>query len=125
MDDRGILSEAIQVNIAGRKLHRGACFRRKSIENHDERAQAVSMRDDQSALATHNAGQDGLDERTIQVLRDEIWTQEERARVFKKTDPLYPILARTLGKRCDNLAATVATLGRRLSEIEATTAEAA
>jgi hypothetical protein len=64
-------------------------------------------------------------ERTIQILRIEIGTQEERVRVFDKADPFYPILARTLGERLKNLMATVAALGRRLSEIEATTDRAA
>ncbi len=64
-------------------------------------------------------------ERTIQILRIEICTQEERVRVFDKADPFYPILARTLGERRENLIATVAALGQRLNEIETMAAEAA
>jgi hypothetical protein len=64
-------------------------------------------------------------ERTIQMLRIEICTQEERVRVFDKADPLYPILARTLGQRHQNLMATVAALGRRLTDLEATIDRAA
>jgi hypothetical protein len=35
-------------------------------------------------------------ERTIQILHIDIWTEEERVRVFDKADPLYSVLARTL-----------------------------
>ncbi len=58
-------------------------------------------------------------ERTIEVLRIDICTEEERVRVFDKADPLYPVLARTLGNRRENLIKTITVLGRRLSEIEA------
>jgi hypothetical protein len=59
--------------------------------------------------------------RTIQILDIDISTEEERARVFDVRDPAYPILARTLTARRDNLKVTVASLERRLRMIVATT----
>jgi hypothetical protein len=61
--------------------------------------------------------------RTVEILDCDVATEESRARVFDKSDPLYPILARTLAARRDNLKLTVAALGRRLKAIDATTAQ--
>jgi hypothetical protein len=36
-------------------------------------------------------------ERTIQILHIDICTEEERVRFFDKADPLYSVLARSLG----------------------------
>jgi hypothetical protein len=52
--------------------------------------------------------------RTIQVLRIDICTEEDRVRIFDKADPLYSVLARTLTSRRDNLIVTVADLEKRL-----------
>ena len=62
--------------------------------------------------------------RTVAVLDCDVATEEERARVFDKSDPHYPMLARTLAARRDNLNRTVAALGQRLEAIDATTAQA-
>jgi hypothetical protein len=58
-------------------------------------------------------------ERTIQILHIDICTEEERVRVFDKADPLYSVLARSLGARRDNLKTTVADLKRRLTSLTA------
>ena len=59
--------------------------------------------------------------RTIQILDIDILTEEERVRVFDVCDRAYPILARTLAARRDNLKVTVAALEQRLQMIVATT----
>jgi hypothetical protein len=58
--------------------------------------------------------------RSIQILNIDILTEEERVRVFDRSDPAYPILARTLTARRDNLIVTVADLQERLRAIIAT-----
>jgi hypothetical protein len=58
--------------------------------------------------------------RTIQILNIDISSEEERVRVFDRSDPAYPILARTLTARRDNLIVTVADLAERLRAITAT-----
>jgi hypothetical protein len=58
--------------------------------------------------------------RTIQFLDIDISTEEERVRVFDRSDPAYPILARTLTARRGNLIVTVADLAERLRAITAT-----
>jgi hypothetical protein len=57
--------------------------------------------------------------RTIQILDCDIATEEERARVSNPFDAAYPILARMLAARRDNLKATVGALERRLVAIGA------
>jgi hypothetical protein len=57
--------------------------------------------------------------RTIQILNIDILTEEERALVFDRSGPAYPILARTLTARRDNLIVTVADLAERLRTITA------
>jgi hypothetical protein len=54
---------------------------------------------------------------TIQILNVDITTEEERVRVFDRAHATYPILARTLAARRDNLQDTVAVLERRLAAI--------
>jgi hypothetical protein len=61
--------------------------------------------------------------RIVEILDCDVAAEEERARVFDKSDPLYPILARTLAARRDNLKLTVAALGQRLREIDAAAAQ--
>jgi hypothetical protein len=58
--------------------------------------------------------------RTIHILNIDISTEEERVLVFDRSDPAYPILARTLTARRDNLIVTVADLAERLRAITAT-----
>jgi hypothetical protein len=58
--------------------------------------------------------------RSIQILNIDILTEEERALVFDRSDPAYPIIARTLTARRDNLVVTVADLAERLRAITAT-----
>ncbi|MDO9383331.1 MAG: hypothetical protein Q7T86_10765 [Hyphomicrobiaceae bacterium] len=68
-------------------------------------------------------------ERTVQILSIDIATEEERVRVFDPSAPAYPILARTLRARRDNLCDTIAALGQRrrmiAETIEISVAEAA
>jgi hypothetical protein len=59
-------------------------------------------------------------DRIIKVLDTDIATEEERARVFDRSDAMYPILARTLMARRENLKLTVAALEQRLAAISAT-----
>jgi hypothetical protein len=58
--------------------------------------------------------------RTIHIFNIDILTEEERVLVFDRSDPAYPILARTLTARRDNLIVTVADLAERLHAITAT-----
>ena len=55
--------------------------------------------------------------RIVEILNCDVATEEERARVFDRSDPLYPTLARTLATRRDNLKLTVAALGHRLDAV--------
>jgi hypothetical protein len=57
--------------------------------------------------------------RIIGVLDCDIATEKEGARVSNRSDAAYPILARMLAARRDNLKATVAALERRLVEMGA------
>lgn len=66
-------------------------------------------------------------ERTVQILNVDICTEEERVRIFDKSNPAYPVLATSLTARRDNLNHTIALLARRLHAITlvVATAEAA
>jgi hypothetical protein len=90
------------------------------MQRHFGTANAIAHRE--AALIT--ATMDDL-RRIVETLDCDVATEEERARVFEKSDPLYPILARTLGARRDNLKLTVAALGQRLRAIDATAAQVA
>jgi hypothetical protein len=57
---------------------------------------------------------------TRQLLDGDIAAEEERARISDRSDAKYPILARTLIERRDNLIVTVAVLAERLHAINAT-----
>ena len=59
-------------------------------------------------------------ERTIRILDIDITTEEERVRIFDRSDAAYPVLARTLAARRNNQIITVADLTKRLSAITAT-----
>jgi hypothetical protein len=83
--------------------------------HHSRTAQETALR--QAAVIRgmiHDLG------RTIQILNIDILTEEERVLIFDRADPAYPILARTLTARRDNLIVTVADLQERLRAIIAT-----
>ena len=56
-------------------------------------------------------------DRVVHILNSDIATEEEQAKVFDRSQSEYPILARTLTARRDNLRATIAALERRLAAI--------
>jgi hypothetical protein len=56
--------------------------------------------------------------RSVELLKVDIDTEEERARVKDVLDPTYPIVARQLRARRDNLNATIAALRQRLKASE-------
>ena len=56
-------------------------------------------------------------ERRVQILNIDVYTEEERVRVFDSSDAGYPVLARTLTARRDNLNRTIFFLARRLHAI--------
>jgi hypothetical protein len=58
-------------------------------------------------------------ERTFQILPINICTEEKHLRVFDKADPLYPVPARTLKARSDNLKTMVTDLKQRLTLLTA------
>jgi hypothetical protein len=53
-------------------------------------------------------------DRIVRILDSDIATEEELARVSDRFDAAYPILARMLTARRDNLNDTIAALERRL-----------
>jgi hypothetical protein len=57
--------------------------------------------------------------RTIQILDVDIAAEEERARVFDCSNARYPILAKTLAARRDNLKGTILELEDRLATVRA------
>jgi hypothetical protein len=58
-------------------------------------------------------------DRIARILNCDIATEEERTRVFDRSDATYSILARTLATRRDNLTHTIAALEQRLATIKA------
>ena len=58
-------------------------------------------------------------DRTLQILQSDIETEEERARVSDRSDPTYPMLARQMAMRRDNLKRTIAALEDQLFELSA------
>ena len=57
-------------------------------------------------------------DRRAQILDRDIAAEEERARVFNPFDAAYPVLARTLAARRDNLKATIVTIEKRLASLQ-------
>jgi hypothetical protein len=57
-------------------------------------------------------------DRRAQFIEYDIAAEEERARVFSLSDDAYPIAARILAVRRDNLKATIATLEQQLARFE-------
>jgi len=62
--------------------------------------------------------------RAVCLLDCDIATEEERARISDRSNSAYPILARTLAARRDNLRDTITALERHLTTIEASFVEA-
>lgn len=62
--------------------------------------------------------------RTVEILDCDVATEEARARVFDNANPHYPILARHLAVRRDNLKQTVAALQQHLAMIDPAQAQA-
>jgi hypothetical protein len=56
-------------------------------------------------------------DRLLQIITCDIATEEERARVSDRSDAAYPILARVLAARRDNLRDTITALEQRLSSL--------
>ena len=56
-------------------------------------------------------------DRIVHMLNSDIAAEEERAQVFERCQLEYPILARMLAARRDNLMSTIAALERRLAAI--------
>ncbi|HEY8671427.1 MAG TPA: hypothetical protein VIL63_11345 [Terriglobales bacterium] len=57
-------------------------------------------------------------DRIVQIIDSEITSQEEAARVFDHSQIEYPVLARALAARRDNLRQTIAALEQRLAAME-------
>jgi hypothetical protein len=57
--------------------------------------------------------------RVVQILDSDIAAEEELARVFDRSKVGYPMLARTLAARRDNLMDTIAALEQRLVNLPA------
>jgi phage shock protein A len=57
-------------------------------------------------------------DRIVQILDCDIATEEERARASNPFDAAYPILARTLARRRDNLKDTITVLEKRLASLQ-------
>jgi hypothetical protein len=60
-------------------------------------------------------------DRVVRILNCDIATEEERAGVADRSDAAYPMLARTLAARRDNLRDTITALEQRLSSLPAET----
>lgn len=58
-------------------------------------------------------------DRIVQILDSDIAAEEERARIFDCSQVEYPMLARTLAARRDNLRVTIAALEQRLENLPA------
>jgi len=56
--------------------------------------------------------------RRAQLLEDDIAAEEERARVFNHSDAAYPLAARILAVRRENVKATIAMLEKRLASLK-------
>jgi hypothetical protein len=53
---------------------------------------------------------------TVELIESDIVAEEERARISNRSDAKYPILARSLIERRDNIRMTIAALEQRLIE---------
>lgn len=59
-------------------------------------------------------------DRHAQLIECEIGAQEERAGTFNRSDDSYPMTARILAVRRDNLKATIAMLKQQFAALEGT-----
>jgi hypothetical protein len=57
-------------------------------------------------------------DRIVQILNVDVADEEVRAKVFDITQPEYPILARALKARRDNLLDTIAALRQRITNVK-------
>jgi hypothetical protein len=57
-------------------------------------------------------------DRYVQLLDSDITTEEKRAGISDRSDAAYPILARILATRRDNLKDTISALERQLSKLD-------
>jgi hypothetical protein len=57
-------------------------------------------------------------DRTVQLLDCDITTEEERVGISERSNAAYPVLARMLATRRDNLKDTTAALEQRLSGLD-------
>jgi hypothetical protein len=57
-------------------------------------------------------------DRTVRLLDCDVTTEEERVGISDRSDAAYPILARTLAARLDNLRDTITALEQRLSKLD-------
>ena len=83
-------------------------------QRHFERASDVALRE-AAQISTMISDLDRL----VRLLDCDITTEEERARISDRSEPAYPILARTLAARRDNLRDTITALEQRLTTIKA------
>jgi hypothetical protein len=58
-------------------------------------------------------------ERIVQILNSDIAAEEEQARIFDPSQVEYPMVARALAARRDNLRGTIAALEQRLVNLPA------
>jgi hypothetical protein len=63
-------------------------------------------------------------DRVVQILAADIATEEERSRVFDRSDPAYSTLARAVAARWHNLKVTIAALERRIEKISVASPDA-
>ena len=56
-------------------------------------------------------------QRTVRILDCDIATEEATGRVSNASDPRYPMLAKTLTTRRDNLKSTIGALKERLGQL--------
>lgn len=56
--------------------------------------------------------------RVVQLLSCDITTEEERVGISDRSNAAYPILARTLAARRDNLKNTITALEQRFSKLD-------
>jgi hypothetical protein len=57
--------------------------------------------------------------RVVQILDGDIAAEEEQTQIFDRSQGEYPMLARTLAARRDNLIGTITLLEERLSTLHA------
>jgi hypothetical protein len=85
-------------------------------QRHFERASNVALKE-MAHISTMISDFD----RVVRILDCDIATEEERVRISDRSDAAYPMLARTLAARRDNLRDTIAALEQRLANLAAET----